>query len=56
MFTPREMIDSLEKWNQDEPIEVHLQAPVSGIPNPDAPANFGLVVMLTQGTNSIRVN
>lgn len=56
MFTPRELIETLEKWKPDEPIEIHLQAPVLGIPDPEAPANFGLVVVIAQDTNSIRLN
>lgn len=47
MWTPRELIESLQKWNPDEPIEVHMQNnPLGGPTHP---------IIMTQGTNSINL-
>lgn len=48
MWTPRELIESLEKWNPDEPIELVVQN-VSG-------SNPGPYIGLAQGLNSINLS
>lgn len=60
MMTPRELIETLQGWDQDRPIECSLQKPIAGIPAPEkAPpgmADPGLVIVFFQGTNSVRIN
>jgi len=48
VWTPRELIEALEKWKPDEPVDVYMQNnPLGGPEHP---------IILRQGTNTINLN
>jgi hypothetical protein len=47
-WTPRELIESLSKWQPDEPIDVAIQFRV--------PPSGNTRVLLVQGTNAINLS